>query len=256
MSYLRLRQLCLVAPVLAPAVADVQLIFGLEVCYRDPNVGRYGLENALFPVGNNFVEIVAPTRAGTAAGRFLKQRNGHGGYMVIIDCDDARRRQQHAESLGIRTANLIQYEDYLGVQLHPRDTGAAIIEFNQTRGGGNIDGPYHPAGPFWQNAVRTEVTSRLVAVDVDALKPETFATRWGTLMERPVARSADGGYRLALDGGDIRFSQCPTVQQAAFSGFELRVVNAARVLDVAAARGYTAEDQVIKLCGVRIKISE
>ncbi|MEK6246138.1 MAG: hypothetical protein AABM33_16765 [Pseudomonadota bacterium] len=26
------------------------------------NVGKYGLENVLFPVGSNFIEIVSPTR--------------------------------------------------------------------------------------------------------------------------------------------------------------------------------------------------
>jgi hypothetical protein len=242
--------------VLAPAEADFKSIFGVESCYRDPNVQRYGLENVLFPIGSSFIEIVSPTRPGTAAGRFLEQRGGRGGYMVILDCDDAERRRQHAENIGIRVANLLRYDDYLGVQLHPRDTGAAMIEFNQTRGGDNITGPYHPAGPDWQDAVRTDVTTRLVAVDIEAPDPATFAQRWAGIIERPAVQSANGQYCVSLDDGEIRFSTCFTSGQAMFSGLEVQVVNRAKVLQMACDRGYATDDSGFELCGVTIKLSE
>jgi hypothetical protein len=50
-DYLRLRQVCLVAPELAPATRCFEQVFGLAVCYRDPNVAAYGLVNAVFPLG-------------------------------------------------------------------------------------------------------------------------------------------------------------------------------------------------------------
>ena len=62
-DYLRLRQICLAAPKLEPVVSDIHDIFGVEVCYRDPNVGAFGLQNALFVIGTNFLEIVSPTTA-------------------------------------------------------------------------------------------------------------------------------------------------------------------------------------------------
>ena len=37
-SYIRLRQICLVAPQLEPVVSDICAIMGLNVCYRDGNV--------------------------------------------------------------------------------------------------------------------------------------------------------------------------------------------------------------------------
>mgnify|MGYP000217330306 CR=1 FL=1 len=60
-DYLRLRQICLAAPKLERLVEDLQDILGIKVCYRDPNVAKYGLQNALFMVGTNFLEIVSPT---------------------------------------------------------------------------------------------------------------------------------------------------------------------------------------------------
>jgi len=255
MAYLRLRQVCLVAPALEPVVGDLAAIFGLKVCHRDPNVARYGLENVLLPVGDSFIEVVAPTRDGTAAGRFLERHGGHGGYMIILDCDDPERWREHADQLGIRVASIIRYENYLGVQLHPRDTGAAMLEFNWTRGGEAVTGPYHPAGPNWQAAVSTEVTLWLAAVDIEAPDPQAFSARWAALLERPAA-FAEGCHCIALDGGVIRFWKSAPGREPMFTRLELRVRDRAAVLAAAAARGYPAQDGAIALGGVDITVTE
>ena len=62
----RLRQICLAAPRLAPVVDDLQAILGLSVCHRDPKLIAYGLENALLPIGTDFLEVVAPLQPDTA----------------------------------------------------------------------------------------------------------------------------------------------------------------------------------------------
>jgi hypothetical protein len=110
MAHLRLRQICLAARELEPRVAELSDIFGLAVCHRDGNVGKYGLANALLPIGASFLEVVAPTRDGTAAGRYLERRDGDGGYMVILDCDDIERRRRRMETVGVRIANALRYE--------------------------------------------------------------------------------------------------------------------------------------------------
>src|SRR5512139_3331802 len=182
--FLRLRQICLVAADLEREAARVREALGVQECYRDPNVAKYGLHNVLFPVGTSFVEIVSPTRPGTAAGRFLERHGGRHGYMVILDCDDPERYRRRAEALGIRIANLIRHDAYFGVQLHPKDTGAAMIEFNRTDGGADPMGPYAPAGPDWQRAVRRDVVRRLAAVEIECPDPGALCARWGELLER------------------------------------------------------------------------
>src|SRR3984893_15632935 len=99
-SYLRLRQICLVAPHLEPVIGDIAGIMGLKVCYRDGNVAKYGLENALLPVDTILLEVVAPIQPGTAAGRFLEKTGGRGGYMAIFCCDDPDWPGQHARKMG------------------------------------------------------------------------------------------------------------------------------------------------------------
>ena len=110
MMTLRLRQICLVAPHLEPSVSTICTVLGTMVTYVDPNVGKYGLVNALMPFGNAFLEIVAPTEAGTAAGRYLARRSGEGGYMVILDCDDIDPWLAHLPSVGVLIANDLHYE--------------------------------------------------------------------------------------------------------------------------------------------------
>ena len=62
---IRLRQICLVAHELAPAVEDLSEVLGLATCHHDPAVGKYGLENALLPVvtasGYEFGRLLAGT---------------------------------------------------------------------------------------------------------------------------------------------------------------------------------------------------
>ena len=77
--WLRLRQIALVAQELAPVQADLEAVLGIAVCFRDPGVGHFGLENALFPIGNELLEVVAPIREQTAGGRYLERRSGAGG---------------------------------------------------------------------------------------------------------------------------------------------------------------------------------
>jgi len=56
-GYLRLRQICLVAPHLEPVMADIAAIMGLGVCYRDGNVGN--VPEAVMPLSPHRMTDVA-----------------------------------------------------------------------------------------------------------------------------------------------------------------------------------------------------
>src|SRR5260370_20036181 len=99
-GYLRLRQICLVAPQLEPVISDIAGIMGLRVCYRDGDVAKYGLESALLPVDTILLEVVAPFQPGTAAGRFLDKTRGRGGYIAIFCCDAPHQHGAHARPTG------------------------------------------------------------------------------------------------------------------------------------------------------------
>jgi hypothetical protein len=231
---MRLRQICLVAPHLEPVISGIADIMGLNVCYRDGNVAKYGLENALLPVDTILLEVVAPFQPGTAAGRFIDKTNGRGGYMAIFCCDDPDERGRHARAMGVRTANVIDHAPYHGVQLHPRDCRAAFIEFNHTQGSDDILGPYPPAGPDWQKSIRKDVTQALAGVEMQSPEPEELARHWGQIIGIPAGKSASGEAQLVLPNCTFRFVQGTS---DIMSGLTFRVGDVAKVRDAAKAKG-------------------
>ncbi|TDJ33082.1 MAG: hypothetical protein E2O61_12960, partial [Gammaproteobacteria bacterium] len=66
---IQLRQICLVARELKPVIDDLTHVLGINTCFIDPGVGKFGLENTLMPIGRNFLEVVAPIEENTAGGR-------------------------------------------------------------------------------------------------------------------------------------------------------------------------------------------
>lgn len=248
-EYMRLRQICLVAPQLAPVIADISAIMGLDVCYRDGNVAKYGLENALLPVDTILLEVVAPFQPGpgTAAGRFIEKNGGRGGYMAIFCCEDPDARGARANAIGVRTANVITHAPYHGVQLHPRDCRAAFIEFNHTEGSDDILGPYPPAGPDWQTSIRKDTTLALTEVEMQSPEPEGLAAHWGRIVGTP----ADGTV-LKLPNAMFRFVKGSS---EIMSGLTFKVADKAKVLEAAKARGCAVDGDQFLLCGVTFKLT-
>ncbi|MDN4987337.1 hypothetical protein KUL72_03100 [Bradyrhizobium arachidis] len=246
--HMRLRQICLVAPQLAPVISDITEIMGLSVCYRDGNVAKYGLENALLPVDTILLEVVAPFKDGTTAGRFIEKTGGRGGYMAIFCCNDPDERGRNANALGVRTANVIDHAPYHGVQLHPRDCRAAFIEFNHTEGSDDILGPYPPAGPDWQKYIRNDVTQALTAVEMQSPDPVGLAEHW-----RKIIGVAPGGdAELKLPNATFRFVKGAS---EIMSALEFRVADAASVLHAAREKGLAVAGNEFLLGGVTFRVS-
>ncbi|MGC0322307.1 hypothetical protein ABIG06_002936 [Bradyrhizobium sp. USDA 326] len=244
--YMRLRQICLVAPQLAPVVSDIAEIMGLSVCHQDGNVAKYGLENALLLVDTILLEVVAPFKEGTTAGRFIEKTGGRGGYMAIFCCDDPDARGRNANALGVRTANVIDHAPYHGVQLHPRDCRAAFIEFNHTEGSDDILGAYPPAGPDWQKFIRKDVTQALTAVEMQSPNPIELAEHWGKIIG-----VAPTGAELKLPNATFRFVKGAS---EIMSALEFRVTDVAQVLHAAKAKGLAVAGKEFLLGGVTFRV--
>jgi hypothetical protein len=234
-GYLRLRQICLVAPHLEPVVGDIAAIMGLNVCYRDGNVAKYGLENALLPVDTILLEVVAPFQPGTAAGRFLEKTGG-----------------KHAEKIGVRIANVIGHSPYHGVQLHPRDCRAAFIEFNHTDGSDDILGPYPPAGPDWQKSIAKDVTQALTGVEMQSPDPQALAEHWGRIIEIPVTKNAGGAAELKLPNCSFTFVKG---ESDIMSGLTFEVADIVRVRNAARAKGRAVAGDSFLLGGVTFRLA-
>ncbi len=251
-EYMRLRQICLVAPHLEPVISDIAGIMGLNVCYRDGNVAKYGLENALLPVDTILLEVVAPTQPGTAAGRFMDKTGNRGGYMAIFCCENPDARGAKANAMGVRTANVITHAPYHGVQLHPRDCRAAFIEFNHTDGSDDMLGPYPPAGPDWQKSIRKDTTLALTDVEMQSPEPLALAEHWGKIIGVAATKDADGHPALKLPNASFHFVKGPVDLMTALS---FRVADVAKVREAARAKGCKVEGHSFDICGVTFTLA-
>lgn len=185
---IRLRQVALVAHDLESVVADLDRVLGLQVAFRDPGVATFGLVNAVLPVGNQFIEVVSPTREGTAGGRQLERMGGDGGYMVICHTDDQAPFKQRAAALGIRSAIDADDHGYKIWQLHPGDTGGSFLEIDFQPGWDDEPQPWMPAGKHWHDAVRTNVVDGITGIEL-AAKADVPA-RWREILGQDVFDNA------------------------------------------------------------------
>jgi hypothetical protein len=210
MDYLRLRQICLVASDLATVERQIADVLGLEICFRDPGVGKYGLHNALFAMSGTFLEVVSPTREGTAAGRYIERRKGDGGYMYIVDCDDLERRRDHILAKGVRLVEDLKSTEHgltgEALHLHPRDTGGCLLSVDRhSPDGESMAGSYKWAGADWISHDRSHTVRAIAGARMQCDDPSITAARWSELLERPVVR-AGGAWTIELDNAFARFT--------------------------------------------------
>ena len=253
--WLRLRQIAGVAENLRSVESDIQEILGVAVCFRDSGVGYFGLENALFPIGNQLLEIVSPIEENTAGGRYIRRRGGDSGYMVITQCDDHSLRRARIDKLGIRTVLDNKTSDFINLQMHPRDTGGTFFEIDQQLGAGALlrDGPWHPAGPNWQRAKRLDRVLGILAAEIQCDDPALVAHRWAEIAQLQIDQS-DEVYELALENALVRFVPCTDGRPEGLGGIDLETRNRAIILDEAEKRGKISGDNQISICGIRMNL--
>ena len=251
----RLRQIALVAEKLAPIEEELIDVLGVELCFRDPAVSHFGLENALFPIGNQLLEVVAPVREATAGGRYLERRGGDGGYMVITQCDDHAPRRARVEELGVRVVNHYDSGEFRNMQLHPKDTGGSFFEIDEMVGprAHELDGPWDPAGKDWQRARRLERVTAILAVEVQCDDPRQVAARWSEIAETPLADEG-GNPVLPLDNARVRFVSCDDGRPEGLGGIDVACADKAAILSAAEARGIVTGDDQVELCGMRVNL--
>jgi len=247
---MQLRQVALVASDLESTVEDIRAVLGVAVAYRDPGVGTFGLENALFAVGGTFLEVVSPTKPGTTAGRLLERRNGDGGYMAIFEVDDLLRERRRVLELGVRIAWEVTLDDAATIHLHPKDVGGAIVSF---------DAMVPPttwkwAGPDWQDSLQMDVVSEITGVELQSEDPAAMATRWGEVLARPRIDGPDGEYWVQVDAGTVRFVQARDGRGDGLSGIDVRATDRDRLLRQAAERGLPVGDETFSLCGTQFRV--
>jgi catechol 2,3-dioxygenase-like lactoylglutathione lyase family enzyme len=249
---MRLRQIALVGQDLAACEADIRAVLGLDYAYDDPGVGKFGLRNAVFPIGETFLEVVSPKQAGTTAGRLIEKRGGDGGYMVILQVHDIAEARARIAAVGAR---VVEQADLQGgtvamSHVHPRDVGGAILSLDFM----------HPwdrwewGGPDWRAHARTDTSVAIVAAELQGEDPYAMAKRWAAVLGRE-AEPVGEYWRIGLDdGGELRFVKTDDGRGEGLGRFDVAVRDVGAVHAAAKARGLVADDGDVLLAGTRVRL--
>lgn len=171
----RLRQAVLVAHDLDEVVAQLRAKLGLAEPYLDPGVERFGLSNAVFALGDTFLEVVSPIRPDASAARLLERRGGDSGYMLMFQVEDLAAARQRAQATGVREVFDVSLDGMSEVHLHPADMRAAIVSLSLPK----PPEAWHWGGPAWEQRA---APYRLTGATITVSEPVTVADRWQTIL--------------------------------------------------------------------------
>jgi Glyoxalase-like domain len=245
---MRLRQIALLADDLAAAHADISAVLGVDYAYDDPGVAKYGLRNAVFPVGDTFLEVVSPKQPGTTAGRLLQKRGGDGGYMVILQVNDLAQARARVRDASARIADFTDGDGFAFTHIHPKDIGGAILSLDHMK----PKERWEWGGPGWQSHVRTDTSLAVVGAELQSEDPAGLAARWAQVLGRGATR--DGNlWRIGLDQSEIRFVAEADGRGEGLGGFDVVVRDVQQVQARAAARGLL-QNGTVMLAGTRVRL--
>jgi len=245
---LRIRQIVVAARDLAATVAQFQDLLDVRVCYRDPEVEKFGLENALMAIGDQFLEVVSPIRADTAVGRHL-DRHGDCGYMLILQTDDLARAQARLDQLSVRIVWRAAHPDIKAVHLHPKDIGAVLLSIDEA----TPPESWRWAGPNWEQYAKPEAGKHVLAVTLSAQDPGAMSRRWAQVLGVPPPAKSHDGFCIQIDGGALEFIQANT---DVIAGFRISVMQRSQVLEAARSQGLTLRGDSVSICGTLFQFAQ
>jgi len=239
----RIRQLVFACEQLA-AADDLKHLLGLGEPFPDPGVKAFGLENSVFAIGDQFLEVVAPLPGqklkDVAAGRFIA-RGGPGGYMAIFQTDDLAAVRKRADSLGIRRVWNADLDTIAASHFHPSDLGAAIVSIDEPRPASS----WTWGGPNWE---KRSTPGKLTGAVLRAPSPAKLAKRWADVLG-----AESNGESIALDDGELRFE---VGESERLVGFGVATPKVADVLARARELALPIDGESVEFQGVELHLRE
>jgi len=246
---MRLRQIALVGRDLDAIRGDIAVVLGLGAAYADPGVGKYGLRNQVWPIGDTFLEVVSPQEDGTTAGRLLDKRHGDGGYMAIFQTDDIAKARARIAAAKIRVVDQIDRNGASFTHLHPKDVPGAIVSVDAME----PKERWEWGGPNWPGNVKTDVAVEIRGCEIQGADPDAISQRWAEALGAPRERTT-AGWRIPVDGGEIRFVTLKDDRGEGLRQFDVAVRDPAAVTARAKARGCVDAAGEVVLCGTAVRL--
>ena len=226
-----------------PIVDDLCSLFDFEVAFNDPGVSHFGLENAVIPMGTDFLEVVSPTQDNTTAGRYLNKRDGDGGYMIIIQVDEFEETKKIVIENHIQTVWETDLPEAKAMHLHPKQMGGAILSLDWM----NPKESWKWAGPEWKNHINGPIRG-IDGVEIQSEDPDVMFSIWSKILGNP--RSDKEEQIIYLDHTWIKFIREQDERGAGIYSFSLKALYPEKIFDKAKNLGFIIDDN-IKIGGIR-----
>ena len=241
---MRIRQVALVASDLAKTDTTLRHLLGFDESYADPEIIYFGLDNRLYTVGDCFLEVVSPVQPNTAAGRFLERRGGDGGYMVIVQVENLAEEQVRLADTSIRTVFADDRGNAKAIHLHPKDVPGAIPSLDEM----SPPESWLWAGDGWEQRAGRYVRG-ILAVEIRSPDPQATGLCWAKAYGIELMPAGEG-WRLEMDGTEIRFAYDAAALEPALMAIDVDAVDLAAICAAADGLGLERDGHVVTVCGV------
>lgn len=231
-----IRQIVMVSGLRDPIVNDLCELFNFEVAFNDPGVAHFGLENAVIPIGTDFLEVVSPVEENTTAGRYLNKRGGDGGYMIIIQVDKFEDSQKLVNEYNIKTVWETDLPKAKAMHLHPKQMGGAILSLDWME----PKESWKWAGPNWEENISGPIKG-IDGVEIQSDDPELMLNTWLRVLG---GVERDHENKILLDNTWIKFSQATDGRGPGISAFSLKAENSNEIIERAQNLGFMVEDKI------------
>ncbi len=118
------------------AIAHYREVWGIEVTHRE-TVDDQGVEEAMLPLGDTFLQLIAPASDETTVGRFLASR-GEGLHHLAYEVDDLPQTLEELRAKGVQLIDEVPRRGgrgHLVAFVHPKSNHGLLVELIQAPGG-------------------------------------------------------------------------------------------------------------------------
>jgi len=128
---------------IAVAVADLQAaldhyrdVWGVEAAHQE-RVEDQGVEEAMLPLGDTYLQLIAPLSPDSTVARWLERRGG-GLHHIAYEVDDLEERLARLKAQGMELIDETPRRGgrgHLVAFVHPRSNQGLLVELIQAPGG-------------------------------------------------------------------------------------------------------------------------
>ena len=128
----KIEHIALAVQDLDAAVAHYKDVWGLEVSHRE-QVEDQGVEEAMLPIGESFLQLLGPTGPDTTVGKFIEHR-GEGLHHIAYEVPDLEGALAELKERGVRLIDEVPRRGGRGHMVafvHPKGNHGLLVELIQ-----------------------------------------------------------------------------------------------------------------------------